>query len=84
MPARKITINGVSNSFEWQVGNTTRFIRFEDVWGINVRKKNNGTFEVKCINGYNITTSRNIVPSSEYERFMEELKIWRNKDETKI
>lgn len=33
MPARKITINGVSNSFEWQVGNTTRFIKFEDITG---------------------------------------------------
>ena len=78
MPARKITFNGVPNSFEWQVGNTTRFIKFEDVWGINVRDKNNGTFEVECSNGYNIPSTSNIVPASEYDRFMKELKIWRD------
>lgn len=64
--------------FEWQVGNTTRFIKFEDVWGIDVHNKNNGTFEVECSNGYNIPSTSNIVPASVYDRFMEELKIWRD------
>lgn len=66
MPARKITINGVSNSFEWQVGNTTRFIRFEDITEFNDEV---GTVFI----GNTICQ----VPANELERFKTEYTGWR-------
>lgn len=58
--------------FEWQVGNTTRFMYFKDLTGINVADMQKGSFEAVC------GATSQILPASEYERFMEELKIWRD------
>ncbi|MGK4178837.1 hypothetical protein [Lapidilactobacillus dextrinicus] len=66
MPARNITINGVSNSFEWQVGNTTRFIRFEDITNYNY-----ASAIVAC------GSTLNALPPEEMDRFEFEYKEWR-------
>lgn len=69
MPARKITINGVSNSFEWQVGNTTRFIKFEDITGLDSMSSTNEFYVF-------IGKTSQIVPMAEYERFIDEFGKW--------
>lgn len=65
MPARKITFNGVPNSFEWQVGNTTRFIKFEDITEIDSTSSANEFYVF-------IGETSHIVPMNEYERFIDE------------
>lgn len=70
MPARNITFNGVPNLFEWQVGNTTRFIKFNDITDVKKPDKS-GTFDVEeCYQ------SIHIVPASEYKRFNEQYRDW--------
>lgn len=73
MPARKITINGVSNSFEWQVGNTTRFIRFEDVTAVKNFNWLNQTVDVVC--GKTI----NRMPASVFNELADEYHEWCNR-----
>lgn len=71
MPARNITFNGVSNSFEWQVGNTTRFIKFADITGLGRFSWIERIVEVKC--GKTIHT----LPVKEFDRLSDEYHEWR-------
>lgn len=75
MPARKITINGVSNSFEWQVGNTTRFIKFEDITDQDLQdlRTDNARLSVFC------GETEHTVPLTEAERFYREYLEWLDK-----
>lgn len=55
--------------FEWQVGNTTRFIKFEDITEIT-SVEDGYAFYVMC------GKTTNIVPESEHERFDCEYTDW--------
>lgn len=70
MPARNITFNGISNSFEWQVGNTTRFINFNTVTDVEY-KEDCSTFYVYC--GQTIVS----VPNELREQFKAKYEEWK-------
>lgn len=59
----------MNNSFEWQVGNTTRFIKFADITKVD-SKSSKEAFFVHC------NKTMQIVPINELERFNQEHADW--------
>lgn len=55
--------------FEWQVGNTTRFIKLEDITGLDSMSSTNEFYVF-------IGKTSQIVPMAEYERFIDEFSKW--------
>lgn len=64
-----IEIGKVTQMFEWQVGNTTRFIKLEDITGLDSMSSTNEFYVF-------IGKTSQIVPMAEYERFIDEFSKW--------
>lgn len=61
--------------FEWQVGNTTRFIKFEDITdqGLQDLRTDNARLSVSC------GETEHAVPLTEADRFYREYLEWLDK-----